>query len=265
MDSKTMCLKAGSHDRATAQAGVARIKRSYASAEPVRGSSACNDAAYGTGRDHAAELDGWARRTAAANGFGDVHAKDAASRPGLDAISPSSGMGVARYDGPAAVVGALYDAAVDGACRRFASQARARDARASRLSVQELDSRTAHGLGLGRSAERSVAADHAANVRSTITFHPGDSPLLYKTEGMRDLFASVSHWVAGLTRRYLDAWRQYRLARNTFNALRALDARTLRDVGLDRSELDSISAEIIGRTDLTRMQALRSLRALSLY
>ena len=131
MDSQTMFLKAGNHARATEQAGVARIKRSYASPEPERGSSACNDAAYGTGRDHAAELDGWARRTAAANGFGDAHAKDAASRPGFVADSPSSGMGAARYGGPAAVVGALYDAAVDGACRRFASQARTREARAT--------------------------------------------------------------------------------------------------------------------------------------
>ena len=206
-----------------------------------------------------------ARRAAAANGYGDAHAEVATSRPGLDTYRLTGEARAARYAGVAAVLGVLFEAMADGARRLHESWARAREARATYLGVQELDSRTAHGLGLGRSAERSVAADHAAAARSTITFSPGDSPLLYKTEGMRDLFASASNWVVGLTRQHLDAWRRYRLARNTFNALRDLDARTLRDVGLHRSEFNSISAEINGKTDLTRMQALHSLRALSLY
>ena len=82
---------------------------------------------------------------------------------------------------------------------------------------------------------------------------------------MRELAADISGWVVGVTRRYVKAWRQHRLAWDTYKSLRGLDARTLRDVGLDRSEMGSVAAEIAGEADRTRMQALRTLRALSLY
>jgi len=185
MNAQTLSLEAGSPLGAAAQSGVARIKRSYAPPAPVSGTSASNDAAYRTGRDRAAELDGWARRAAAANGFG--------------------------------------------------------------------------------AASGSESADFALPDRTSMAFAPGDSPLLHKTAGMRELAADISRWMAAAARRYVDAWRQRRLARATYMSLRGLDARTLRDVGLDRSEMGSVAAEIAGEADRTRMQALRTLRALSLY
>ncbi len=186
MNAQTLSPEAGSHVGAAAQSGVARIKRSYAPPAPVSGTSASNDAAYRTGRDRAAEVDGWARRAAAANGFGAAHAEVESSRSGVD-------------------------------------------------------------------------------IRTSIAFAPGDSPLLYKTAGMRELAADISGWVVGVTRRYVKAWRRHRMAWDTYKSLRGLDARTLRDVGLDRSEMGSVAAEIAGEADRTRMQALRTLRALSLY
>ena len=112
---------------------------------------------------------------------------------------------------------------------------------------------------------RAVVADRAVPVRAASAFAPGDSPLLHKTAGMRDLVADTVQWVAGVARRYVDAWRQRRLAWATYKSLRQLDARTLRDIGIDRSELRSVSAEIAGEAERTRLQAQRTLRALSLF
>jgi uncharacterized protein YjiS (DUF1127 family) len=49
---------------------------------------------------------------------------------------------------------------------------------------------------------------------------------------------------------------RHQQAQATYRALRGLDARTLRDIGLDRSELRSVAAEANGLTAATRLQAL---------
>lgn len=48
-----------------------------------------------------------------------------------------------------------------------------------------------------------------------------------------------------------------RKARRTREALASLDDRMLRDLGLTRDEIGSISAEIAGQAERTRMQALQ--------
>jgi uncharacterized protein YjiS (DUF1127 family) len=62
-------------------------------------------------------------------------------------------------------------------------------------------------------------------------------------------------WLAWL----LDAWHgrserfeQERKARRTVQALSRLDARTLRDIGLDASELSSVALEAAERIEATR-------------
>ena len=63
--------------------------------------------------------------------------------------------------------------------------------------------------------------------------------------------------------RIVDAWRRQRDQRATFNALRALDARTLRDLGIDPSELRSLAFELSGASDPARVHALAALRRLA--
>ena len=58
-------------------------------------------------------------------------------------------------------------------------------------------------------------------------------------------------------RRLLVRWRQRRDAARTATALRALDRRALRDLGLDRSEVDSVAAETSGGAARTRGLAAR--------
>jgi uncharacterized protein YjiS (DUF1127 family) len=259
MNAQTLTLDAASRLRAAANSGVARVKRSYVAPAPARGTSASNDAAFESGRDRAAELAGWARRAAAASGFGDAGMDVTTSRPGLDAF----GLAVAARTAPSASLAEIFTEmvrAVAGAARTLhAPTVRSRAARA----LRKLDTRTLRDGGFDGSEIRSVSDDFALPARASTAFAPGDSPLLYKTAGMRDLAADISQWVTGVARRHVDAWRQRRLAWATYKSLRGLDARTLRDIGLDRSELHSVSVEIAGEADRTRMQALRTLRALS--
>jgi uncharacterized protein YjiS (DUF1127 family) len=52
-------------------------------------------------------------------------------------------------------------------------------------------------------------------------------------------------------------WRQSQRARATRAALQSLDARALRDLGIDRSEIDSVAAELRGATEITRARCLQ--------
>ncbi|MCW5636314.1 MAG: DUF1127 domain-containing protein, partial [Rubrivivax sp.] len=58
--------------------------------------------------------------------------------------------------------------------------------------------------------------------------------------------------------RYLARRREMRL---TENALRQLDTRTLRDIGLTRGEIGSAAAEAAGVVEATRVRAWRELGA----
>lgn len=148
------------------------VKRTYAPA------LACNDPRFGDSREH--ELDAWARRVFAANGFGDA------------------------------------DAAL------VKLPARASSVELARLAIEH----NSHKL-----AEIVVALGAAA--------------------------------VAAL-RGAIARWKQRRSMRETMRALAELDARTLRDIGLDRGEAASVAAEIAGLTDASRVRARLSLQRLSI-
>jgi uncharacterized protein YjiS (DUF1127 family) len=261
MNAQTLTLDAGSHLRATANSGVARVKRSYVAPAPARGTSASNDAAFESGRDRAAELDGWARRAAAASGFGDAGMDVTTSRRVPDAFSLAVAARTARSTSLAEILTAMVTAVAGAARKLHTPRVRAETARA----LREPHSRTLRDSGSDSSEIRSLSDDFALPARAPVAFAPGDSPLLYKTAGIRDLAVDISQWVTAVARRHFDAWRQRRLAWATYKSLRSLDARTLRDIGLDHSEMRSVSAEIAGEADRTRMQALRTLRALSLF
>lgn len=64
-------------------------------------------------------------------------------------------------------------------------------------------------------------------------------------------------------RRLVAAWRRRRDQQATFDALRKLDARTLRDLGIDAGEIRSVAVELSGISDPTRAHALMSLRNLA--
>jgi uncharacterized protein YjiS (DUF1127 family) len=52
-------------------------------------------------------------------------------------------------------------------------------------------------------------------------------------------------------------WEAYRLWRAEGAALARLDAATLRDLGIYRSEIGSVAAKVMGTSELTRMRVVR--------
>jgi uncharacterized protein YjiS (DUF1127 family) len=189
-------------------------------------------------------LDASARRAQAANGFGDAGRLTAADTGPGDASGREyrSREVLAR---PAALQ-------LEAAARLDRSQ------RAAELAIafwHQL-SESLRGGVMPQRQGREPAGAELATLRAAIVFAPGDSPLLHKTAGMRELIADVTQALAAVSRRLYGAWRRRQEAWATYRALRELDARTLRDIGLDRSELRSMAAEVSGALEVTRMHAV---------
>ena len=66
--------------------------------------------------------------------------------------------------------------------------------------------------------------------------------------------------VHSLVRPVVAWWRRRQQASATYLALQALDARALRDLGFDRSEISSVAAEIAGDAARTRARTVRRLQ-----
>ena len=75
-----------------------------------------------------------------------------------------------------------------------------------------------------------------------------------------DIAASIWRPVAQRLRHLLKQARQRRMARATYLALRGLDARTLHDIGLHRSEILSVALELGGAFQATRVHSTRAPR-----
>ncbi len=76
-----------------------------------------------------------------------------------------------------------------------------------------------------------------------------------------DIAAAIWRAVAQRVRHLLKQAQQRRDARATYLALRGLDARTLHDIGLHRSEILSVALELGGAFETTRVQATRAPRS----
>ena len=76
-----------------------------------------------------------------------------------------------------------------------------------------------------------------------------------------EIIVALMQALAAFARQSLARHRQRRRARSTYDALRQLDDRTLRDLGFDRSEIRSVAAEITREVERTRVRTLRSARS----
>lgn len=69
-----------------------------------------------------------------------------------------------------------------------------------------------------------------------------------------DIARAASEWL----RELVDAYRRRRRAAQMHDALRGLDDRMLRDLGLSRDEICSVTAEAMGAAERTRLNVLQS-------
>lgn len=73
------------------------------------------------------------------------------------------------------------------------------------------------------------------------------------------LVARALSWLAQAAHRCVQLLQRERLQRLTIRTLAALDAHTLRDIGLTPGEIPSIGAEIAGTVEATRERAWREI------
>lgn len=66
------------------------------------------------------------------------------------------------------------------------------------------------------------------------------------------------HGVVGALRSTAAAWQRSRRQRAMLREMESLDDHMLRDIGVHRSELSSLVAEVIGAAPATRRAAMRS-------
>ena len=79
---------------------------------------------------------------------------------------------------------------------------------------------------------------------------------------LREILAAMINALWDNARGWTAQWKQYQLQRATYDALGELDARTLHDIGLTRSELRSVAVELTGEAEPTRAHVLMRLRSL---
>jgi uncharacterized protein YjiS (DUF1127 family) len=77
----------------------------------------------------------------------------------------------------------------------------------------------------------------------------------YRSYSLAEIIGALAEATVELFRGARNRWRQRRQARSTRVALAALDDRLLRDIGLHRSEIDSLEANGTASRRLTRRAA----------
>ena len=82
----------------------------------------------------------------------------------------------------------------------------------------------------------------------------------HRSYQLREIVSVALQAIGDFGRRVIARWKHRQQVGATFAALRELDPRILRDLGLHRSELMSVSAELAGVTESTRARIVPSLK-----
>lgn len=118
-----------------------------------------------------------------------------------------------------------------------------------RTELNALALRTFAGSGFGDAVIDTTAAPAA--VTSLELYHMARAHRSYQ---LREIISAMLQTVADAMRPVITRWRQKQQARAAYRTLRALDTRTLRDLGIDRSELLSVATEIAAGGASTRVR-----------
>jgi uncharacterized protein YjiS (DUF1127 family) len=86
----------------------------------------------------------------------------------------------------------------------------------------------------------------------------------HRSAAFWQICAAIGGAIGAAIGRAVTRWREHLALRRTYTALAGLDERTLKDIGFGTHEAGSIAAELAGRAERTRMQALRTLRDLTI-
>ena len=86
-----------------------------------------------------------------------------------------------------------------------------------------------------------------------------------RSRQIADLIASTLRWLNGQWQRYAERRRQRAVMRSTYRALRALDSRTLRDLGIGHGEIFAVALEVGRNAESARLDAARIANGLRLF
>jgi len=159
-------------------------------------------------------------------------------RPLYDGLPGKTSAGFARIGTGRPTTVAARAAEFEIAARRAAATDQ-RDA----LQACVLRSATANGFADAALVPPAEMADRGA---------ASDTPAAGRVAGSPTGATALLAPMRALLRRLGAGWQRRHLAKCTFIALRRLDERALRDLGIDRSELQSVAAEVAGDADSTR-------------
>lgn len=117
----------------------------------------------------------------------------------------------------------------------------------------DIDALALRAWAAGGFGDAPSGIDEPHKLLTSIEFHRRARTL--RSTHIRDVVAATFKSAADLLRRTVEQWRLQRKARATFVALRGLDSRMLHDLGIHRSEILSVAAELARGVDSTRMRA----------
>lgn len=113
-------------------------------------------------------------------------------------------------------------------------------------------------------ARRAVLAngfgEAPTNSRSPVPLAQDAAANAYRSVGFAVIVSELARATLRAVRGAFATWRRQRDRYATERALSVLDARTLRDLGIDPSEVQSVAMELGGGAEPTRVQALMRLR-----
>lgn len=127
--------------------------------------------------------------------------------------------------------------------------------RAAVLEAWARHAAVANGFGESPLPTGAVTAPPAASLAT----NRGD-----RSASFGAIVAAVGSAIAAAARRAWQRWREQRDLRRTVVALAELDERTLKDIGVSGQEIGSLAAELAGRAERSRRQAIRALNELAL-
>ncbi len=124
----------------------------------------------------------------------------------------------------------------------------------SAIAEDEVEPWAQHGLAANGFGDVTTTDTASSARRTSYPLH--QAARVHRSFTLGEIIMAAIQAIGEIARRAHARHRQRRQAKATYNALRQLDDRTLRDLGFDRSEIRSVAAALTGEAEYTRVRAL---------
>jgi uncharacterized protein YjiS (DUF1127 family) len=122
------------------------------------------------------------------------------------------------------------------------------------LSTQSTDAIDAWARHAAAANGFGYAGISEPQVRTPVSYELWRETRVQRSRAIGEAVAAIVWVIVWLTGSFWRSWQRRLEAAATYEGLGALDDHTLRDLGIDRSELGSVAAEVEGRAARTRLR-----------